>query len=145
MLRSFPERVIRRSNHRSRSWSNPRWKHVLTNRERLCIILHIYMYIQYLLKIYTIFILLRYSQVSSDMLTQCHFNYMEESVPVALEELGSELNQDWRGYLKACTTALLKEACEKWVTTNHVTVTLKRKSFDLISFLHYNLEYKRDP
>jgi len=47
------------------------------------------------------------------MLTQCHFNYMEESIPVALEELGSELKQDWRGYLYACTTALLKEAREK--------------------------------
>ncbi|XP_034172458.1 rhoGTPase activating protein isoform X3 [Osmia lignaria lignaria] len=60
--------------------------------------------------------------VSSDMLTQCHFNYMEESVPVALEELGSELKQDWRGYLYACTTALLKEAREKsrgWVTVNN--------------------------
>lgn len=54
-------------------------------------------------------------QVSSDMLTQCHFNYMEESIPVALEELGSELKQDWRGYLYACTTALLKEAREKYV------------------------------
>lgn len=54
-------------------------------------------------------------QVSSDMLMQCHFNYMEESVPVALEELGSELKQDWRGYLYACTTALLKEAREKCV------------------------------
>ncbi|XP_012057773.1 PREDICTED: rho GTPase-activating protein 7-like [Atta cephalotes] len=60
--------------------------------------------------------------VSSDMLTQCHFNYMEESIPVALEELGSELKQDWRGYLYACTTALLKEAREKsrgWVTINN--------------------------
>ncbi|KAL0124251.1 hypothetical protein PUN28_006242 [Cardiocondyla obscurior] len=60
--------------------------------------------------------------VSSDMLTQCHFNYMEESIPVALEELGSELKQDWRGYLYACTTALLKEAREKsrgWVTVNN--------------------------
>ncbi|XP_076178540.1 rhoGTPase activating protein isoform X2 [Ptiloglossa arizonensis] len=60
--------------------------------------------------------------VSSDMLTQCHFNYMEESVPVALEELGSELKQDWRGYLYACTTALMKEAREKsrgWVTVNN--------------------------
>ncbi|XP_006621141.1 rho GTPase-activating protein 7-like [Apis dorsata] len=60
--------------------------------------------------------------VSSDMLMQCHFNYMEESVPVALEELGSELKQDWRGYLYACTTALLKEAREKsrgWVTVNN--------------------------
>ncbi|XP_011333146.2 rho GTPase-activating protein 7 isoform X1 [Ooceraea biroi] len=61
--------------------------------------------------------------VSSDMLTQCHFNYMEESIPVALEELGSELKQDWRGYLYACTTALLKEARENrsrgWVTVNN--------------------------
>lgn len=57
--------------------------------------------------------LFRFFQVSSDMLTQCHFNYMEESIPVALEELGSELKQDWRGYLYACTTALLKEAREK--------------------------------
>ncbi|XP_077261701.1 rhoGTPase activating protein isoform X2 [Temnothorax americanus] len=60
--------------------------------------------------------------VSSDMLTQCHFNYMEESIPVALEELGSELKQDWRGYLYACTTALLKEAREKsrgWVTVSN--------------------------
>ncbi|XP_026669775.1 stAR-related lipid transfer protein 13 isoform X1 [Ceratina calcarata] len=60
--------------------------------------------------------------VSSDMLTQCHFNYMEESIPVVLEELGSEMKQDWRGYLHACTTALLKEAREKsrgWVTVNN--------------------------
>ncbi|XP_067000581.1 rho GTPase-activating protein 7 [Anabrus simplex] len=57
--------------------------------------------------------------VPEEMLTQCHFNYMEESVPVALEELGSEFQQDWRGYLYACTTALLKEAREKsrgWVS-----------------------------
>ncbi|XP_046489854.1 rho GTPase-activating protein 7 isoform X2 [Neodiprion pinetum] len=60
--------------------------------------------------------------VSSDMLTQCRFNYMEESVPVGLEELGSEFKQDWRGYLYACTTALLKEAREKsrgWVSINN--------------------------
>ncbi|KAF7994079.1 hypothetical protein HCN44_011348 [Aphidius gifuensis] len=60
--------------------------------------------------------------VSSDMLTQCHFNYMEESVPVALEELGSEMKQDWRGYLHACTSALLKEGREKsrgWVSVNN--------------------------
>ncbi|XP_036141122.1 rho GTPase-activating protein 7 isoform X2 [Monomorium pharaonis] len=60
--------------------------------------------------------------VSSDMLSQCHFNYMEESIPVALEELGSEMKQDWRGYLYACTTALLKEAREKsrgWVTVSN--------------------------
>ncbi|PNF44152.1 hypothetical protein B7P43_G00648 [Cryptotermes secundus] len=56
--------------------------------------------------------------VSEETLAQCHFNYMEESIPVALEELGAEFQQDWRGYLYACTTALLKEAREKsrgWV------------------------------
>ncbi|KAJ9585423.1 hypothetical protein L9F63_002770, partial [Diploptera punctata] len=56
--------------------------------------------------------------VSEENLVQCHFNYMEESIPVALEELGAEFQQDWRGYLYACTTALLKEAREKsrgWV------------------------------
>ncbi|XP_069677385.1 rho GTPase-activating protein 7 isoform X3 [Periplaneta americana] len=51
--------------------------------------------------------------VSEETLAQCHFNYMEESIPVALEELGAEFQQDWRGYLYACTTALLKEAREK--------------------------------
>jgi len=54
-------------------------------------------------------------QVSEETLAQCHFNYMEESIPVALEELGAEFQQDWRGYLYACTTALLKEAREKLV------------------------------
>lgn len=57
--------------------------------------------------------------VCDELLAQCHFSYMEQSVPVALEELGSELAQDWRGYMYACTTALLKEAREKtrgWIT-----------------------------
>lgn len=72
-------------------------------------------------------------QVSEETLAQCHFNYMEESIPVALEELGAEFQQDWRGYLYACTTALLKEAREKLVTFNSnsvmfclVTRTVKR-------------------
>lgn len=49
------------------------------------------------------------------MLSQCRFSYMEESVPVALEELGAEMNQDWKGYMQACTTALLKEARDRFV------------------------------
>jgi hypothetical protein len=57
-------------------------------------------------------------QVSEETLARCRFNYMEESVPVALEELGAEFQQDWRGYLYACTSALLKEAREKLVTFN---------------------------
>ncbi|XP_075226717.1 rhoGTPase activating protein [Lycorma delicatula] len=60
--------------------------------------------------------------VCEEMLSQCRFSYMEESVPVALEELGAEMNQDWRGYMQACTTALLKEARDKsrgWVSVNN--------------------------
>lgn len=34
-------------------------------------------------------------------------------MPVALEELGSELSQDWRGYLHACVNALLREARDR--------------------------------
>ncbi|XP_054270590.1 rho GTPase-activating protein 7 isoform X2 [Macrosteles quadrilineatus] len=70
--------------------------------------------------------------VSEEMLSQCHFSYMEESVPVALEELGAELQQDWRGYLYACTTALLKEARDKsrgWVSIsawNEVDMAYKK-------------------
>ena len=44
---------------------------------------------------------------------QCRFSYMDESVPVSLEELGEELQQDWRGYLNMCRNALLKEIKEK--------------------------------
>lgn len=56
--------------------------------------------------------------VTEETLAQCHFTYMEESVPVALEELGSELSQDWRGYLYACVNALLREARDRrgWVS-----------------------------
>ncbi|XP_039288057.1 rho GTPase-activating protein 7 isoform X1 [Nilaparvata lugens] len=60
--------------------------------------------------------------VCEEMLSQCRFSYMEESIPVALEELGAEMQQDWRGYMQACTTALLKEARDKsrgWVTVSN--------------------------
>ncbi|XP_024082130.1 stAR-related lipid transfer protein 13 isoform X1 [Cimex lectularius] len=59
--------------------------------------------------------------VCDELLAQCHFSYMEESVPAALEELGVEVQQDWRSYLYACQTALLKEAREKsrgWVNSS---------------------------
>ncbi|CAH1635953.1 unnamed protein product [Spodoptera littoralis] len=49
----------------------------------------------------------------ADMLARCKFNYFEESVPVALEELGADFNQDWKGFQQACIKALLKEAKEK--------------------------------
>jgi len=52
-------------------------------------------------------------QVTEEVLTLCHFTYMEESIPVPLEELGTEMNQDWRGYMHACVNALLREARER--------------------------------
>lgn len=56
--------------------------------------------------------------VTEEIMGQCHFSYMDESVPVSLEELGEELQQDWRGYLNMCRNALAKEIKEKnrgWV------------------------------
>lgn len=48
-------------------------------------------------------------------MVQCHFDYMDESVPVSLNELGEELQQDWRGYMNMCCNALSKEVKEKSV------------------------------
>lgn len=46
-------------------------------------------------------------------MAQCHFDYIDESVPVSLDELGEELQQDWRGYMNICLNALQKEIKEK--------------------------------
>jgi len=46
-------------------------------------------------------------------MSQCHFSYMDESIPMSPEKLGVEMGQGWRGYLNACTLALLKEAKDK--------------------------------
>ncbi|XP_025198097.1 rho GTPase-activating protein 7 isoform X2 [Melanaphis sacchari] len=68
-----------------------------------------------------LFLIKHYRQLfamSEDVMSQCHFSYMDESIPISLEELGAEMGHDWRGYLNACTSALLKEAKEKnrgWV------------------------------
>lgn len=48
-----------------------------------------------------------------DFMSQCHFSYMDESIPINLEELGVEMGHDWRGYLNVCTSALLKEVKDK--------------------------------
>jgi hypothetical protein len=51
--------------------------------------------------------------MSEDIMSQCHFSYMDESIPISLEELGGEMGHDWRGYLNVCTSALLKEVKDK--------------------------------
>jgi len=53
--------------------------------------------------------------MSEDIMNQCHFSYMDESIPISLEELGVEMGYDWRGYLNVCTSALLKEVKDKYV------------------------------
>ncbi|KAK7595289.1 hypothetical protein V9T40_013114 [Parthenolecanium corni] len=59
--------------------------------------------------------------ISEDTMSQCHFDYMDESVPVSLGELGEELQQDWRGYMNMCHNALSKEVKDKnrgWVISS---------------------------
>ncbi|XP_026332078.1 stAR-related lipid transfer protein 13 isoform X3 [Hyposmocoma kahamanoa] len=69
----------------------------------------------------------------ADMLARCKFNYFDESVPVALEELGADFSQDWKGFQQACIKALLKEAKEKtrgWMSVSgaapHVELCCKK-------------------
>ncbi|XP_050523367.1 rho GTPase-activating protein 7 [Daktulosphaira vitifoliae] len=57
--------------------------------------------------------------MSDDIMSQCHFSYMDESIPINLDDLGAEMGHDWKGYLNVCTNALLKEVKDKnrgWIT-----------------------------
>ncbi|XP_077301215.1 rhoGTPase activating protein isoform X3 [Arctopsyche grandis] len=59
--------------------------------------------------------------VSNETLQQCTFTNFEESIPVTLEDLGSEFPNNWKDYQQASTQALLKEAREKsrgWVSVS---------------------------
>lgn len=59
--------------------------------------------------------------MSGDIMSQCHFSYMDESIPICLEDLGAEMGYDWRGYLNVCTSALLKEVKDKFVYYRLIT------------------------
>lgn len=67
------------------------------------------------------YLIAHYDQVfsiSKDLLKQCNFSYMDDSIPVTLHELGNDIGCNWRTYLKSCMTAVIKEAKEKsrgWV------------------------------
>ncbi|KAI5700323.1 hypothetical protein M8J76_012333 [Diaphorina citri] len=67
------------------------------------------------------YLIAHYDQVfsiSKDLLKQCNFSYMDDSIPVSLHELGNDIGCNWRTYLKSCMTAVVKEAKEKsrgWV------------------------------
>ncbi|CAB3380779.1 Hypothetical predicted protein [Cloeon dipterum] len=70
--------------------------------------------------------------VSQELLNQCHFSSMEQSVPLPLDELGADLGLDWRTYMNACMMALQKELKERprgWVSVNchHPQVELSYK------------------
>lgn len=61
-------------------------------------------------------------QITVDLVVQCHFNYLEDAVPVTLSNLGSNLKQDWRTYQESCMTALLKvgrESSYGWISLNN--------------------------
>ncbi|VVC30720.1 Hypothetical protein CINCED_3A013748 [Cinara cedri] len=63
-----------------------------------------------------LFLIKQYHQLfvmSEDIMSQCHFSYMDESIPISLEDLGAEMGHDWKGYLNVCTSALLKEVKDK--------------------------------
>ncbi|CAI6373778.1 unnamed protein product [Macrosiphum euphorbiae] len=42
--------------------------------------------------------------MSDEIMSQCHFSYMDEIIPISLVELGAEMGHDWRGYLNVCTS-----------------------------------------
>lgn len=49
-------------------------------------------------------------RISQESLEKCSFNYMDQSIPLYREHLGSDSNQSWLEYQSECTNALLKEA-----------------------------------
>lgn len=66
----------------------------------------------------SIFLLSQVFSISKDLLKQCNFSYMDDSIPVTLQELGSDIGCNWRTYLQSCMSAVVKEAREKsrgWV------------------------------
>uniref|UniRef100_A0A182SE09 Rho-GAP domain-containing protein n=1 Tax=Anopheles maculatus TaxID=74869 RepID=A0A182SE09_9DIPT len=58
--------------------------------------------------------------ISSDQMRRCNFNYMDESKPVPLASLGTEMHvQNWRGYLSESINECLREGRERprgWVS-----------------------------
>ncbi|KAI9557698.1 hypothetical protein GHT06_017527 [Daphnia sinensis] len=51
--------------------------------------------------------------VPDDIFRQCRCNYLEDSVPVTLDDLRTVEFGDWQAYMNGCMAALLKEAKEK--------------------------------
>ncbi|KAL0275758.1 UNVERIFIED_CONTAM: hypothetical protein PYX00_003520 [Menopon gallinae] len=56
--------------------------------------------------------------VNEETFANCRFTSMDYSIPMTLDQLGSELPDGWRGYLRESITSFLREAKEKsrgWV------------------------------
>ena len=51
------------------------------------------------------------------MVAQCRYTYLEESVPVSLEDLHTVEFGDWQAYMNGCMAALIKETKDKYVTS----------------------------
>lgn len=52
-------------------------------------------------------------QVPEDIFRQCRCTYLEDSVPVSLDDLRTVEFGDWQAYMNGCMAALLKETKEK--------------------------------
>ncbi|CAG0888802.1 unnamed protein product [Cyprideis torosa] len=61
----------------------------------------------------------RLFSVPEQMMAQCEFSYMDQSEPVAVEELLFDGKKDWRKYMNACVTGLLKEARDSYSVTRN--------------------------
>lgn len=68
-------------------------------------------------------------QVPDELFRQIRCTYLDESVPVTLDDLRTVEYGDWQSYINGCMAALLKEAKDKYLhfitqSTRDVTVVV---------------------
>ena len=54
-------------------------------------------------------------QVPEEMVAQCRCTYLEDSVPVSLDDLHTVEFGDWQAYMDGSMAALVKETKDKYV------------------------------
>lgn len=52
-------------------------------------------------------------QVPDEIFRQCRCTYLDDSVPVSLDDLRTVEFGDWQSYMSGCMAALMKEAKDK--------------------------------
>lgn len=52
------------------------------------------------------------------MLSQCRCTYLEDSVPLSLDDLRTTEFGDWQSYMNSSMAALVKEAKDKYVSNS---------------------------